>query len=183
MAKIKQSVTQALIVVLLVCLGSFNAYQYFTKPKLVYVRSHDLIEKYQGTVEARAEFESKKNRMTLNVDSLKIDFERAKNQYVGEMNKLSPSQRHEREGQLSQQQNQLIQYSQAINDKIGEEDSKMMQEVLNQINAFVEGYAIEKNYSVVLGTTLSGNILYGKKDLDITDQLIVYVNNQYKGKK
>jgi outer membrane protein len=170
------------VTVVLIALIVFNLVTYFYKPKMAYVRSHDLIEKYQGTIEARMEFEKKKNGMTANVDSLKMDFERAKNQYINTAAKLSANERMQQEKSLTQQQGQLIQYSNAIDQKIEEEDNKMMQEVLNQINSFVEGYAVKNNYSVILGTTLSGSLLYGDKSLDVTDNLLVELNNHYKGK-
>lgn len=182
MSNLKFTPLNITIIVVLVLLIGFNVFSYLQKPKIAYVRSQDLIEKYQGTIEARTEFERKKNSMVANVDSLKMDFERAKNQYINNASRLSPSQRMEQEKALTQQQGQLIQYSDAIDQKIQEEDNKMMQEVLNQINSFVEGYALRENYSVILGTTLSGSLLYGDKSLDVTDALVVELNNQYRGK-
>ena len=168
--------------VFIVLLMSATIYLYVSRTKIVYVRSHDLVEKYQGTIEARMEFDKKKNAMTSNVDSLKLDFERARNQYVNIATKLAPAQRMEQEKALTQQQGQLIQYSNAIDQKIEEEDAKMMQEVLNQINSFVEKYAQQEGYNIVLGTTLSGSLLYGDKTIDVTDAMIVELNNKYKGK-
>jgi outer membrane protein len=152
------------------------------RPKIAYVRSQDLIEKYQGTIEARAEFEKKKSTLIANVDSLKMDFERAKNRYINMAGKLNVNQRMEQEKVLTQQQSQLMQYSDAIDQKVQEEDQKMMQEVLNQVNSFVEEYAVREGYSVILGTTLSGSLLYGEKSLDVTDPLLTGLNNHYKGK-
>jgi outer membrane protein len=83
---------------------------------------------------------------------------------------------------LGQQQQQFLQYQQAIDEKIQEEDSKMMQEVLNQVNSFVESYALQNDYDLILGTTMSGNVLFGDKSLDITDALLAELNSHYKGK-
>ncbi|MBL7840266.1 MAG: OmpH family outer membrane protein [Cyclobacteriaceae bacterium] len=151
--------------------------------KVVYVTSYKLVEGYTGTIEARREFEKKRDAMMGNVDSLKIAFEQARLAYMQSVQKLNAEQRMEKEQRLVQQQTQLAQYSQAVDQKIREEDSEMMQEVLNQINSFVEDYAVSNGYDIVLGTTSSGSLLYGKKSMDITDPLLEALNNYYSGHK
>ena len=168
--------------VVLASVVAFNVYEYINKPRIAYVRSHDLIEKYMGTREARSVFEKKKSTMMANVDSLRLDFERARNQYISGAGRLTTQERTQQEKMLGQQQSQLVQYSEAVGQKIEEEDNKMMQEVLNQINSFVENYAQEEHYDIIMGTTLSGSLLYGEKSMDITDHLLEQLNNKYKGK-
>jgi outer membrane protein len=56
-----------------------------------------------------------------------------------------------------------------------------MQEVLNQVNSYVKEYAKKHNYDIVYGTTMDGNILYGKEQYDITDDVLEYLNKQYRG--
>ena len=140
-------ITAVVVIMIIVTMWYFQQ----QTPRLAYVRSYDLIEKYQGTVDARSGFEKKKNSMMANVDSLKMNFERARIQYLNRAGQLSVVQRQNQEQLLGQQQNQLMQYSEAIDQKIEEEDSKMMQEVLNQVNSFVEEYARENNFDFVLG--------------------------------
>lgn len=183
MTSTKFNALQICTLIVLLVLVAATVFLFLNRPKIAYVRSHDLIEKYQGTLEARAEFEKKKNGMSSNVDSLKIDFERAKNQYLKDINSLSPKQRSEKEEMLTFQQEQLVKYSEAVLMKVQEEDNKMMQEVLNQVNSFIEEYAKTRNYSLILGTTLSGSLLYGEQAIDITDQLLLELNNRYKGKQ
>jgi outer membrane protein len=159
----------------------FNIYFSSKGPTLAYVRSHDLISKYAGTIEARAAFEKKKSTMQANVDSLKFLFEKEKQSYINSAASMSNSLRVENENRLNQQHSQLLQYSSAIEEKIEEEDSKMMGAVLGQVNSFVEEYAKENGWDVIMGTTLSGNLLYGNKSLDITDDLLEKLNEKYKG--
>ena len=62
-----------------------------------------------------------------------------------------------------------------------EEEEKLLKGVLNQVNAFVEEYAAEEGFDLVLGTTLSGSILYGTTGIDITEQVLQAMNQQYSG--
>lgn len=178
-----QKITLAGIIILIVAVVTLATYVYqHRSPSIVYIRSQDLIEKYRGTIEARAEFEKRKTQMLANVDSLRQDYQRAGTQYMGQAAGMSAAGRAEREQQLGQQQQQLMQYENAIGEKINEEDQKMTQQVLNQINSFVEMYALREGHDYVMGTTLSGNLLFGNKALDVTDAVLKELNEQYKGK-
>jgi outer membrane protein len=43
----------------------------------------------------------------------------------------------------------------------------------------VEEYGKENGYDLILGTTTSGNILYGTEKKDITEQVLNALNNAY----
>ena len=152
-----------------------------TREKVAYVRSHDLIYDYEGTKEAMAKFDDKKMSWQANVDTLKQDFQRSIATYNRDYEKLSVSERRQREEMLNSQQQQLEMYSQAIDGRIREEDRKMMEAVLNQVNSFIEDYAEVEGYDIILGTTQDGSILYGKEHLDITEQVLKELNKRYRG--
>jgi len=161
---------------------AMNVYLLMNRPRLAYVRSYDLIEKYTGTQEARSKFEQKKNVMMANVDSLKSMFERDRIDYLASARGMSAAQRSSREEQLGKQQSQIMQYSSAVEDQIKQEDEDLMAPVLSQINTYVEEYAKENDFDIILGTTLSGSLLYGNNTLDITDEVLKNLNAKYKGK-
>lgn len=169
------------VVVFLSVGGSLLAIKFFNQKKIAFVRSQDIIYKYEGTVEAMAKFNNQKQQWQANVDTLKFDFQRAVNRYNQEYAALSVSERQQREEGLSQQERQFQNYAGAINDKIQAADEEMMQASLNQINAFVEEYSQSHGYDIILGTTLSGSVLYGDEGLDITDELLEALNKNYRG--
>lgn len=150
---------------------------------IAYVRSYELIEKYLGTIEARAEFEKKKQTMLANTDSLRVDYERSRIQYLKQAARLPGSEREERERLLEAQERRLMRYKEAIELQIQEEDNKLMQEIFNQINSYIEEFATKRGYEIVLGTTTSGSLLYAQKHLDITDEVILELNERYAGKR
>lgn len=165
-------------------LVAINLFLIFRSPNvhIAYVRSHDLINGYRGTLDARTEFEKKKSAMTANVDSLRANVERATASFRENGMTMPLRDRQNRAHELETLQQQYLQYSEAIENKIQEEDNKMMSAVLSQVNSFVESYAKEAKLNVVMGTTLSGSLLYGDQDLDITDALLRELNDHYQGK-
>jgi outer membrane protein len=158
-----------------------NVYLYVRMPKIAYVRSSDLIEKFAGTQEARAELQKKKNVMIANVDTLHSQFEKERLAYMKVAPSLSANERKNREEVLGKQQKHIVQYEEAVDGQITEQDEKMMGAVLTQINSFVEQYAKEKDFDIIMGTTLSGSLLYGKESMDVTDDILIKLNAKYKG--
>lgn len=168
--------------VLIVCV--FFIYLVNSKScSIAYVRSYELIERYDGTIEARAEFERKKQTMLTSTDSLRVDYERSRIQYLKQAERLPETERMEWENLLKAQERRFIRYQEAIELQIQEEDNKMMQEIFHQINSYIEEFAAKKGYEIVLGTTNSGSLLYARKQLDITNELILELNERYAGKR
>lgn len=175
------NIVLGIVVVFLSIGGSLMVNTLFNTRKIAFVRSQNLIYKYEGTVEAMTKFNNQKQQWQANVDTLKYDFQRAVNRYNQEYAALSVAQRQQREEGLSQQERQFQSYASAISDKIKQADEEMMQASLDQINVFVEEYSQKHGYDIILGTTLSGSVLYGSETLDITDQLLDALNKNYHG--
>lgn len=149
--------------------------------KVAYVRTDVLINEYDGTREVLADFNQKKLQWQSNIDTLKFNFETAVASYNSEFEALTNGQRQERESELARLENQLDSYTRAISEKVKDEDSRLMEGLINQLNSFIESYGEENNYEIIMGTAMSGTILYGKEDLDITDELILVINKKYSG--
>lgn len=164
----------------LVAAGSW-IYQLLTEPKIGYVRSHDMIYRYEGTKRAQANFQQKSQQWQARVDTLKMEYRKALHDYQRKTDDLTEQEKEHIEERLNKQQQQIQQYTRAIGQKTQDEDEQRMQEVLNQVNSYVKEYAKKHNYDIVYGTTMSGNILYGKDEYDITDDVLEYLNRKYRG--
>lgn len=170
-----------IILALLAMVGIAWFISKINKPKIAYVRSQELVYGYDGTKEATAKFNTQKEQWQANIDTLKSNFENAVKNYESQYQTLSEEGRNNFESRLASQEQQLMTYSKAITDKIQNTDDESMQVVLNQINAFVEKYGKDNGYDVIMGTTLSGSVLYGDEKLDITEDLLKALNNNYNG--
>jgi outer membrane protein len=160
---------------------AFSTVNYVQKPKLAYVRSQELVYGYLGTKEARMKFEAKREQWQANADTLKADFEKEVKTFNEQVQNMAHQEREDRKMSLQMRQRQIMEYTRSLDEKAAKEDEEMMQGVLNQVNSFVEQYGEKKGYDIILGTTLSGSILYGKAFHDITEELLEALNKQYKG--
>lgn len=67
-----------------------------------------------------------------------------------------------------------------------EDDNQQMQEnynkqVLTQINQYVKDYAEKNDWDMIFGADGTGTIMYAEENIEITSDVIVYINNKYKG--
>lgn len=137
-----------------------------TRPQLAYVRSEVLINEFAGMQEARQQYQQKQQEWQAHLDTLRADYARLE-QAGGSADELAFVARNIQ--QFTARTEQLAQ----------EEDQQMTQAVLDQVNAFVEQYGEEHGYDFILGTTQSGNLLYGNATLDITEELLRALNHHY----
>lgn len=145
-----------------------------------FVRSNEMVYGYEGMKEAHALQEQKAKEFQSNVDTLQMDLQRAINHYNMEYASLNKEERSEKEKLIVIQQENFKQYSQNAQKVIEKSNKDLTEGVLNQINAFVENYAKEHGYTLIFGTTSSGNILYGKDNMDITEEILKALNANYK---
>jgi outer membrane protein len=61
-------------------------------------------------------------------------------------------------------------------------EQKYNQEVWAQLNQYVKDYGKEKNCEFIFGAVGDGGLMYAEEGLNITDELIEFVNNKYQGK-
>lgn len=157
---------------------------YFTKSssELVYVDVNKLIMGYEKTKTAKAEFDKKANLMRANVDSLVANWQKELKDYEKERTILSPKELKLKQELLGNKQQQINGYQEAIQKKIQEEDKKVTQTVINDINDYIKEYGKEHSYKIIFGASGGGNIMYADESTDLTEEILKGLNEEY-GKK
>jgi outer membrane protein len=67
-----------------------------------------------------------------------------------------------------------------------EQDNAVLQkqyneQVLNQLNQYLKDYGKKENLGYILGSDGSGALMFAKEQDEITEAVIVYINERYKG--
>ena len=170
-------ITGNLVAFAALSVGIWNAYR---MPRLAYVRSQKVVEGYMGMKEALNIYKDKVNHWQAGIDTLNNSFNVSFASYKENYQKLSETERKSREEKLEKQRTEVLQYKQSLEEKAKEENEKLTQGALNQINSYIERYARERGYQLVLGVTLSGNILYAENAIDISEEVLKGLNEEYK---
>ncbi|WP_190808396.1 OmpH family outer membrane protein [Flagellimonas sp. S3867] len=154
----------------------------FSKSELVYVDINKLVEGYERTKLEREVFAEKANTMKANVDSLMGNWQTELKAYEKERLSMTKKELDLKQKLLQSKQQQINNYQQAIQKQIQEEDQKMTQTVLNDINGFVTDYGKENGYKIILGAKGDGNIMYAQDASDLTQTILDKLNDEYQGK-
>ena len=153
----------------------FSLFQFSQSEKLAYVDTAKLLNGYHGMKVARASFEKKAAEWNANVDTLTQEIQQMIMVHEKELSTMSDREKKLSEELLRTKQQQLVQYQQAIRQKAQEEDSRMTQTVLDDVNAYITEYGKKQGYSIIMATT-NGNIVYAEDVLDITDEVLEGLN-------
>lgn len=142
---------------------------------IAFVKNNQLIEGFEMTKDISKQsltyFESIQNKLDslkLNIEKLEFDLlndskmtDLEKNEYFNNAYTSFLSKKEELENELSirEQENQTL--------------------VVKRLNVYIEEFANDQDYDLIIGSNGNGNVLYGENHLDITESLIAYANGKY----
>lgn len=169
---------------LIVCSIIVVFYKFYIEnsPKIAYVRSVYLMENYVGTKEAYQVYQEKLAKLQINMDTLTTTYKRTLNKYKETEKSLEEEAKVNLEQELYRQQQNIEQYQITMQQKQQEEDIQMTTGVFKQIDSYLKEYAAANNYDLVLGANAQGTVLYGREAYDITEELLLVLNQKYSGK-
>ncbi len=171
-----------LLAAIAVILSGVALYSSTNSSELVYVDVNKLLEGYKRTKVVRAEFEVKAKTMSANVDSLMVDWQNELKNYEKERSKMSKKEIELKQQLLGNKQQQLNNYQQAIQKQIQEEDKKVTQTVINDINDYVTEYGKKHKYKIIFGASGGGNIMYADDATNLTETILEGLNKEFEGK-
>ena len=154
--------------------------QFIGKEKTVYIDTNVIMQKYLGMKDAQAEYGEKAKVWEANVDTLMSEWQSELQNYEKERSSMTKREKELKEELLRNKQQQIGNYRQAMQQKTQEEEQKITQTVVNEINDFMEEYGEEHNYKYILGATGMGNIVYAREKMDITDKVLKLLNEEYR---
>ena len=92
---------------------------------------------------------------------------------------MSVQKRAEVEADLQQKNQQLQARQQQASQQLQLENQINSEAITKKVDSFVSIYAAEKGLGLVLGTSGNGTVMYGDDTLNITQQILEILNNEY----
>lgn len=147
--------------------------------KIAVIRTKTLFEGYLGMKEAQELYQKKVAGWSEEIELLTADFQAEMELYDKEAPTLSEEDQKERRLLIQKKEVHLKKQAEQMKATAMEEEGKLTNGVVTQLNAFVKQYAEDQGYDVVWGTVADGNILYADGALDITDEVLKALNEAY----
>ena len=152
---------------------------FFKSDKVAYVDSAKILNEYKGSAEAKKSYQEKAKVWQANIDTLTNEVKSSIQKYEKSIATMSPKEQDLAKQLIQVKQRQLADYQHGIQENAKQEDSKLTEKIVAQINAFLTKYGKDHNYKLILIANQSGTIAYAREGLDITPQVIEELNNEY----
>lgn len=163
-----------LLLSLLGCGLMLAGYHLLFNKKIGYVRTGLVFERYEGAIESGASVGQEMEQVQHNLDTLE-------KRYIHLKEKAGKDKESIYLASLAEEQ--LKNYRQVALGQLERRQNEASFELIAVINAAIQAYGKEKGYSIILGATSSGNILYAEDADDLTERIIDKMNAGYKKKK
>lgn len=174
---INKVIVSVAVMAIIASISSF----FFFQTELVYVDVNKLLDGYERTKVEREAFNKKTTTLKANVDSLVTQWQDQLKTYEKERSSMSKKEKELQQELLANKQQQLNNYQQAIQRQIQEEDQKMTQTVINDINDYIKAYGKKEGHKIIFGASGSGNIMYADEGTDLTEEILEGLNKAYEG--
>jgi len=154
----------------------------FRNDKIAYVDSGRILNEYKGSAEAKKSYQNKAKVWQANIDTLTSEVKSSIEKYEKSMATMSKKEQDLARQLIQVKQKQLADYQRGIQGNAKQEDQKLSQSIVVQINAFLTEYGKKNDYKLILIANQSGTIAYARDGLDITSEVIEELNKEYQSK-
>ncbi len=164
---------KVLLIIFITTLSSCN------QTKIAYVDVEALMKDYKATVALEDEYKSEQEKIAKKLDSMGAPFKTKLANYYQNAKKMSAKKRSETEQALQQEQQMLQMMQQQASQELQNSTQKKSEEITKRIDSFVANYAKEKGYNLIIGTSGKGTVMYGDDNINITDEILEILNNDF----
>lgn len=150
--------------------------------KVVYINTDTLMSNYKLAQELNEVFLKKQEdrRTELNIKAKSLDQEANEFQRKLQNNGfISEARAVDARDQIMIKQQNLQRLQQEMSDKMMREQNELNKKLYDEVTAFLGKYNQEKDFDIVLTTTLGGNVLYAQPGFDITGEIVERLNAEY----
>lgn len=160
-----------------VILTGFVINLYLKQPKVGYIVIEEVFNSFELKKELQSKYENTQKTRQQIIDSIRIELTLlAKKAEAKDISKE----------QLDMFERKKYDYNLKL--KTFSEDNAQLtkqydSEIITQLNQYVKDYGKLNHYDVILGNNSNGSLMYGNENLNLTKEVIEYINAKYKGLK
>ncbi len=149
--------------------------------KVGYIDTDRVIAKLEAAVEAKKELDAAVAKFEARVESLKLEYEQAKQEYDSQQLTLSEDGKRAKLAEVDQRKRRYDSYVAEVYAKGGKIDQKnkeLIAPIVEKIDSIVSRVAADEGYALVLDAAKAG-IVYSQPGLDLTESIIELLNREY----
>lgn len=151
--------------------------------KIAFINSDTVLKHYEYLSVVKADLENKTKKMQSDFQNRLTGLEREIESYKRNVNNMTLGQVRAVEEDLGKKQQNLQMYQQTLSQQVMEEEQKLNKQLYDRITVFLKKYGQEKGLQVVFKYDPTSDILYGGQGLDISQDVIKGLNDEYTSEK
>lgn len=150
--------------------------------KTVYVQIDSLMRGYGMSIDLQDAFQKKslKAQNELTAKGRNLEREARDFQEKAQKGLITRSQGQDIEAGLQKKQQAVMEYRDKMMAELTEEETVMMNQISETVMTYVKKYNVENKYSMIISTQGANPILIADPALNITDELLKGLNEEYK---
>ena len=148
--------------------------------KIGFIDSERIFAGYQGTDEAKAEFQADIDKWSQELDTRRADLEKLNEEFQSQSLILSEAKRREREEDIQRKRSDLDAFVQEIwgpSGKVAQRNEQLTRPIVEKIREVLNEIGQAQGFSIIFDAT-DGNVVYANDALDLTDLVLTQLNEQ-----
>ncbi len=150
---------------------------------IAYVNSDSLLKNYDFFKELEKSLIEKRDKLNIEYQNRAEGLQKEIANFQSTAGNMTISQARAVEEDLKQKQQNLMMYQQQLSQQMMQEEAKMNSELYDKVASYLNEFGLDKELQLVLTYTKGSGVLYANEGLDITDQVMVGLNDAYKAEQ
>lgn len=147
--------------------------------QVAYINSDSVLKNYEYLKIQRTQLEAKTQKMDQEYRNRAIGLQNEIAAYQRNVSSMTLGQVKATEEDLGKKQQNLQMYQQTLQQQLMDEESKLNQELYNRVTAYLKKYGTEKGLQIVLKHDVTSDVLWATDMLDISQDVIKGLNDEY----
>jgi len=166
-----------LVYLFILSIGLFSCQQ----NKTAFVDNQEIMDGFEKLKQTEEELSLEEEALKAKIDGMVAEsgYQDLVKEYQSNQGKMSKAKEEELYSQIMQIQQRLSQQQQMSNQQFQQVRATRMDSLVSTVKDFIQEYGKDNGYTFIYGANESGNILYGKEDLDITEEVTKALNAKY----
>lgn len=151
--------------------------------KIAYIKSDTVLKYYEYVKEQSSIYEAKGKKLNQDMQNRAQSLQNDITAYQRNVGNMTIGQAKAVEEDLAKKQQNFRMYQQSVEQEVMNDQAKLQQELYGKITTFLKKYAESSDLQVVLKYDQSSDVLYGTGGIDISQDVVKGLNEEFKNEK
>lgn len=150
-----------------------------------WVNVDTVLNNYDMYFDMRKELEANSRKLEAELNSKSRTFEKEAIDFQDKVQKglVTRSEAQQLQTTLANKEQELYRLRDEMRMQLAEEEQVKLRVIQNSITEYLKEYNADKGFHIILSSTFGGTMLYGHPALDITNEVLLGLNEKYKANR